>query len=57
MATKLGRMVTSLEKLLTIKSHENLITWSCKATYKQKPLYHYYQNDYGHQTWQDGSSH
>ena len=32
MATTLGRMVTYLEGLLTIKLHNALITWSCKAT-------------------------
>ena len=32
MATKLGRMVTYLEKLLTIKSHQALVTWSRKVT-------------------------
>ena len=30
MTTKLGRMLTYLEGLLTIKSHNALIIWSCK---------------------------
>ena len=30
MATKLGRMVTYLDGLLPIKSHDPLITWSCE---------------------------
>ena len=32
MTTELGRMLTYLEGLLTIKSHNTLITWSCKVT-------------------------
>ena len=32
MATKIGRMVTYLDGLLTAKSHDPLITWSCKIT-------------------------
>ena len=38
MATKLDRMVTYFERLLTIKSFYALITWSCKVT-KKKILY------------------
>ena len=30
MATKIGQMVTYLDKILPIKSHELLITWSCR---------------------------
>ena len=30
MATKLGRMITSLDGLLPIMSHEPLITWPCE---------------------------
>ena len=48
MATKLGRMVTYLEGLTTIKSHNILITWSCKAMWQTKSLYLYYQSAYGH---------
>ena len=32
MATKLGRMVTYLDGLLSIKSHDPLITWFCEIT-------------------------
>ena len=32
MATNLGRMVTYLDGILPIKSHDPLITWSCKIT-------------------------
>ena len=34
MATKLGRIVTYLDGLLTIESHDPLITWSCEITWK-----------------------
>ena len=30
MATKLGRMIASLDGLLPIMSHDPLITWSCE---------------------------
>ena len=30
MATKLGRMIASLDGLLLIMSHDPLITWSCE---------------------------
>ena len=40
MATKLGRMVTYLERLLTIKSYNTLIAWSRKVTNKD----HYISN-------------
>ena len=30
MATKLGRMIASLDGLLPIMSHEPLITWPCE---------------------------
>ena len=36
MATKLGRMVTYLEWLTTIKLHNTLIAWSCKAMWQTK---------------------
>ena len=32
MATKLGRMLTYLDELLLIKSHDPLIKWSCEIT-------------------------
>ena len=35
MATKLDRMVTYFERLLTIKSFYALITWSCKVTWQK----------------------
>ena len=36
MATKLGRIVNYLGSLLPIKSHDPLITWSCKIIWKTK---------------------
>ena len=36
MATKWDRMITYLEWLLTIKSNEHIITWSCKITWQNK---------------------
>ena len=38
MVTKLGRMVTYLELLLTIKLFNGLITWSCKVTWHTKTI-------------------
>ena len=32
MATKLGRMMTYLNELLPLKSHDTLITWTCEIT-------------------------
>ena len=32
MTMKLGKMLTYLEELLTIKLHNTLIMWSCKVT-------------------------
>ena len=39
MATKLGRTVAYLEGLLTRKSKNALITWSCKVTRQLKAYY------------------
>ena len=36
MATKLGRMITYLDGLLSIKSNDPLITWSCEITWQTK---------------------
>ena len=36
MATKLGKMITYLDWLLLIKSHDPLISWSCKITLQNK---------------------
>ena len=36
MATKPGRMMSYLEWLLLIKSHDHIITWSCKITRQTK---------------------
>ena len=36
MATKLGRMVIYLDRLLIIKSYKALIMWSCKVTWQTK---------------------
>ena len=47
MATKLDRVVTYYQGLLTIKSHEPFILW-------QKPLYLFYQSAHDYQTWKDG---
>ena len=52
-ATELGRMVTYLKRLLFIKSHGTLITWSCKI--KLKLLHLQYHSAHGHQTWQDAN--
>ena len=50
-------MITCLDGLLPLKSHDPfLITWSCKITW-QKPLYLHYHCVYCHQTWQDGDIH
>ena len=38
MATKLGRMVIYLERLLPIKSHDHIITWSWKITWETKNI-------------------
>ena len=38
MVTTLGRMVTYLELLLTIKLFNGLITWSCKVTWHTKTI-------------------
>ena len=39
MATKLGTMVTYLDKLLPIKSYDPLIMWSCNITWQIKNHY------------------
>ena len=52
MATKLGRMVTYLDDLLPIKSHDPLITQSFEIILS---LYLHYHSAYGQQTWQDDS--
>ena len=36
MVIKLGRVVTNLEGVLTIKSFNALITWSCKVTWQKE---------------------
>ena len=36
MATKLGWIIIYLDGLLPIKSHDPLITWSCKITWQAK---------------------
>ena len=47
MANKLGRMVTYLDGVLPIKSHETLIKFSCKITWHTKKCL-FYHNTYGH---------
>ena len=37
-ATKLDRMVTYLERFLTIMSFITLITWSCEITWETKTI-------------------
>ena len=54
MATKHCRMVTHLNQLLYIKSHDTLIMWSCGVTWQTNPLYLHYQSACGHQIWEDG---
>ena len=41
MALKLGRMLTYLERLLPTKSHDDIITRTCKITWQEK---HYITN-------------
>ena len=48
MATKLGRMVTHLDCLLSIKSNEHIITWFCEITWQTKTFYLHYHNAYSH---------
>ena len=36
MATKPKRMITYVDGFLPIKSHDPLITWSCKITWQTK---------------------
>ena len=50
MATKLGKMMTNLERLLPML----IYTWSSETRNRLKPLYLRYHSGYGHQTWQDG---
>ena len=38
MATKLGRMVICLDRLLPIESHGLLIMWSCEITWQTKTI-------------------
>ena len=46
MASKLGGMVTDLERPLTIKSFYTFTTWSCKVTWQRKIII-YNQSTYG----------
>ena len=48
MATKLGRIVTYFERLLTIKSFYTLITWSCKVMWQTKIIIYHNQSAYGY---------
>ena len=38
-ATKIKTKVAYVQRLLPIKPHDTLITWSCKTHEKLKPLY------------------
>ena len=40
MATIRGRMMTYLEWLLPIKSHDHIVMWSCKITWQTKIITH-----------------
>ena len=53
MATKRDRMVTHLERLLTIKSFYTLITWSCKVTWQTKIIIYPQPECLWLQTWQN----
>ena len=53
MDTKLFRMITYLDGLLTTKLQERFFMWSCEMTHKLKPLYLHYHNAYVYQTWHD----
>ena len=50
--TRLGRMVTYLEGLLTIKPYNTLISWFCKITWETKTIVFLIQEC---QTWKDGN--
>ena len=52
MASKLDRMVTYLDCLLSVKSNGSIITWFFEITWQTKTLYFHYHNDFGHKTWQ-----
>ena len=51
MATKLGSMITYLDGLLSIKSHDPVISWLCEITWPTKTIYLQYHSAYGHQIW------
>ena len=53
MATKFGRILTSLEQLPVINLLDPLITLSCKMTWPAKTIVYLYHSVYGHQSWQD----
>ena len=55
MTTKLRRLVTYHDGLLSIKPHKILIMWPCNITCdKLKPLYLNYHSAYSYQTRQGG---
>ena len=51
-STKLGKVINYLEGLL-LKSHDPLVTWSCKIRLQVKTIISALtqHNTYGHQTW------
>ena len=51
MATKLGSMMTYLDGLLPIKSHDPVISWLCEISWPTKTIYLQYHSAYGHQIW------
>ena len=55
--TKLGMLMTYLERLLPIKSDDSLVSWFCKITWQVKNISAtFYKNIDGRQTWQGGDS-
>ena len=38
MTTKLSKMVTYLDGLLRLKSHDHLVTWSCEINWQTKSI-------------------
>ena len=54
MDTKLGRIITYLDGLLSLKSHDPLITWSHEMTGQTKTIIHHNRSPHCHQTWKDG---
>ena len=56
-AAKLDHMLTYLDGVLPLKSHDTLIMWSSKSGDKLEPLNLHYHSAYDYQAWQDGDLH